>query len=404
MAQTGIRDYLKSRGLQDNEITYDNGTVMAKGKRFMDATPQSDGSTYADTNMLNNAYNNYDMSNQLAQMQTRATQTDPELAAMRQALKDRISKPVQQFSYDQNNDPAYKSALESARQNSQTAAGNISADMNKRGLLNSTITQDRGNQAAAQEYNRVSNEIAPQLMQQAYQRYIGQQNLENQQTGNMMQYADSLDRTGQQQFRNQFDVLGQQNIMNQNDAINSRNQQQDSRQKRLDNTAIQQWYQQQYGVPIQAKDDWNLVADQVTGLKTVAQQKQESEAQKAAYDNAVKQFESLGTATPEIAQILGIPVGTTTQQARYQQGQLGVQQQNANTSTARANKPAAVKPPAQPKSTDYKIDPNFASDVAHIKSNPAAKSQLDSNPEPFIQAYGYDGYVALRKEAGLDKP
>lgn len=50
----------------------------------------------------------------------------------------------------------------------------------------------------------------------------------------------------------------------------------------------------------------------------------------------------------------------------------------------------------------YKTDPNFAADVAHIKSNKEAKSQLDSNAQPFIDEYGYDGYVELRKAAGLN--
>lgn len=54
-----------------------------------------------------------------------------------------------------------------------------------------------------------------------------------------------------------------------------------------------------------------------------------------------------------------------------------------------------------PKTTDYKSSPEFSSDVAHLKASPGDAAMLDTNPQPFIDKYGYDGYLALRKEAGL---
>ncbi|MNI84963.1 hypothetical protein D3C73_1419140 [compost metagenome] len=53
-------------------------------------------------------------------------------------------------------------------------------------------------------------------------------------------------------------------------------------------------------------------------------------------------------------------------------------------------------------SYNYKSDPNFAQDVAYLKSNQDAAAQLDSSAQEFISDYGYDGYLALRKAAGLD--
>lgn len=57
---------------------------------------------------------------------------------------------------------------------------------------------------------------------------------------------------------------------------------------------------------------------------------------------------------------------------------------------------------ATAKSTDYKTDPNFAEDVAFLKANPKEAAKLDSHAQDFITQYGYDGYLALRKAAGLD--
>jgi hypothetical protein len=53
------------------------------------------------------------------------------------------------------------------------------------------------------------------------------------------------------------------------------------------------------------------------------------------------------------------------------------------------------------KATNYKTDPNFATDIAHLQASPTDAQKLNTNPQPFIDAYGYDGYLALRKAAGL---
>jgi hypothetical protein len=59
--------------------------------------------------------------------------------------------------------------------------------------------------------------------------------------------------------------------------------------------------------------------------------------------------------------------------------------------------------PGDKSKIDYKNSPDFASDVAYLKSNPdTASNQLDTHAQEFISQYGYDGYLALRKAAGLD--
>lgn len=272
MAQTGIRDYLRSRGLNDNEITYDNGTVYAKGRRFIDATPQSDNKTYADSRTLDNAYGDYDVRDQLAQLRTRATQPNQQLTSMQQAIQERINRPVQQFSYNAETDPQYQAALRTAQQNAQTAGNNAMVALGSRGIGNSSITSDRVAQIGNREMGRVTSEVLPQLLNQAYQRYMGQQQLENQQLGNMMNAYRMYSDQDQQQFGNSLQALQAQNQYTQQQFANDRAVAQERRQNKLDNESVAQWYSQQYGVPIDAKEDWKLVEEQVKGLTPLAMQ------------------------------------------------------------------------------------------------------------------------------------
>ncbi|WP_308636100.1 hypothetical protein [Paenibacillus silvisoli] len=89
------------------------------------------------------------------------------------AVSNALAAPKQppQFSYDAASDPSYQAALRQAQANANTASGNAQAEMNRRGILNSTITGDRVAQIQQSEMGRVSDTILPQLMQQAYGRY-----------------------------------------------------------------------------------------------------------------------------------------------------------------------------------------------------------------------------------------
>lgn len=62
------------------------------------------------------------------------------------------------------------------------------------------------------------------------------------------------------------------------------------------------------------------------------------------------------------------------------------------------------KPPTTPNGTtkiDFKSNPEFATDISYLNNNPQGADLLESNPQPFITKYGYDGYLELRKIAGL---
>ncbi|MEC0231187.1 hypothetical protein [Paenibacillus alba] len=118
------------------------------------------------------------------------------------------------FQYNAQSDPAYQAALREAQANASTAAGNISADLNKRGIMDSTVNTNLSNQAAQREYTHVSNDLLPQLMQQAYGRYQDQNNNDyrNQlanyqagqdQIGNLTKYAGTLNGLNQQEADNE---------------------------------------------------------------------------------------------------------------------------------------------------------------------------------------------------------
>ncbi|WP_059049988.1 hypothetical protein [Paenibacillus senegalimassiliensis] len=89
------------------------------------------------------------------------------------------------FSYDRDSDPAYQTAVSRARSNIEQGNSAAQAEMNRRGILNSTITSDRMGEIASQEMGRVESEIAPQLEQAAYQRYLNDLQRQDQQLANV---------------------------------------------------------------------------------------------------------------------------------------------------------------------------------------------------------------------------
>jgi hypothetical protein len=100
-------------------------------------------------------------------------------------------RQVTPFSYDPNSDPAYQAALTRAKANIADGTAQTEAELNRRGLLNSTITSDRSAEIGAQEMGNVETTVLPQLMQQAYQKYADQLAQEQQQFANLGTVANS---------------------------------------------------------------------------------------------------------------------------------------------------------------------------------------------------------------------
>jgi hypothetical protein len=100
-------------------------------------------------------------------------------------MKNRATQAPREFSYDPQSDPAYQAALQRARANIDAGNSQAQAEMNRRGILNSTITSDRMGEISANEMGRVETDVLPSLMQQAYQRYADQLAQEQQQFQNL---------------------------------------------------------------------------------------------------------------------------------------------------------------------------------------------------------------------------
>jgi len=117
-------------------------------------------------------------------------------------MKSRATQAPREFSYDAQSDPAYQAALQRARANIDAGNSQAQAEMNRRGILNSTITSDRMGEISSNEMGRVEYETMPQLMQAAYQRYADQLAQEQQQFQNLGALANTYFSEDQRAFSN----------------------------------------------------------------------------------------------------------------------------------------------------------------------------------------------------------
>jgi hypothetical protein len=104
-------------------------------------------------------------------------------------MRQIATREVTPFSYDPNSDPAYQAALKRAQANIEQGNAAVQAELNRRGLLNSTITSDRMGEISANELGRVETDVLPSLMQQAYNQYLNNLNQQQQQYSNIANLA-----------------------------------------------------------------------------------------------------------------------------------------------------------------------------------------------------------------------
>lgn len=117
-------------------------------------------------------------------------------------MKSRATQQSREFSYDPQSDPAYQAALQRARSNIDAGNAQAQAEMNRRGILNSTITSDRMGEISANEMGRVETDVLPSLMQAAYQRYADQLAQDQQQFANLGALANTYLSEDQRAFAN----------------------------------------------------------------------------------------------------------------------------------------------------------------------------------------------------------
>lgn len=258
MADMRTRDFLTGRGINDNDITYNNGRVMVKGKDFMGATPNSDGYTYGNENALNQAYNNYNTRDLV------------------DTVKQKLSAPPTPFSYDANSDPLYQNALGAAQRSAQTAGNNATVRLGARGIGNSQQALTTENQIQQRALADVNSNLLPQFMSQAYNQYKDKYSMDQDALKNQLNLAGTYSDLGQQQFNN------------------DRLTQSDADRKRQEHLDYAQMLSDKYGVYVEPKDDPSLALAQVAGLKPLSEREYADKRSDVAFNQGIdtKQLEN----------------------------------------------------------------------------------------------------------------
>lgn len=111
-----------------------------------------------------------------------ATYTPPTQNTLGQ-IQDFINKQSQfqyttpdPFTYDQNTDPAYQAQLAEAKKNIANQQADTNAFLRGNGQGKSSYSEMVSNQVADSTMASIANDLVPQLMQQAYQRYTDDAN------------------------------------------------------------------------------------------------------------------------------------------------------------------------------------------------------------------------------------
>lgn len=126
--------------------------------------------------------------------------------------------------------------------------------------------------------------------------------------------------------------------------------------------------------------------------QTAAEQKAaaaKTAAQQTAYENALKLWTDSGTATANIAAILGVPVGAKTASYDIAAINAATSAKNASANMINANKSSTPK-------TSYKDSAAFQTDYSGISQNAKGSvAEVIGKSDALIKAYTIDGYNAL---------
>lgn len=364
MAETSqmVRSYLKNLGYKDDDITYQKGasgqggTVSLQGKHFMQGTPEADGYIRSSQSGLDAAMNQY-KGNQLT---TQANDTQTKQNDLLSQYQNRITQPIQPFSYDVNqikNDPTYQAQLSSFTQDTNRGTDQALVNLGRRGIGNSqsgVVAEAAGQQNIN---NYANNELLPRQIAEAYSKYVDQNNM------NRQQGQDILGLAG---------VYGDQN---QTMYDRGRDQVEDTRYTQ-ENEALRQ----------------SAIA------------KAEADQKKAVYDSLWKAAEQTGTLPNELADSYGLPRGTKTLDA----AKVGISQQNADTSRMNAGTSAKNATTsrmnadlAKTKYTEILGGNEFSSQVVsglgEFDNAEDAQAWLNANGEEITKQVGFNKFMELQK-------
>lgn len=178
-----IKDWAKNKGFNPNQIKYDNKTrrVTVDGVDYGKGTPTysnqlkavrpSDTTTYYQPTKVQTGAKFSEAVLDDTLLKSQSARADNAYSQSKQSLINTLNKGQGEFKYDPETDPAYKAAMANAERNIKTQQLRNLGDMQRRGILNSSITTDRAERISADEMNRISTEVVPLLQQQARDRF-----------------------------------------------------------------------------------------------------------------------------------------------------------------------------------------------------------------------------------------
>ncbi|WP_348624688.1 hypothetical protein ABFT51_07695 [Paenibacillus peoriae] len=220
----GVRQALNNKGVKNNQIGYSNGYVTVNGKNFLKPGSVANGSSMTTQQNFNNAWQGMaptkpvsvptvakaspmvQAANNVRNNTTTATFTPPtprleQTLNSLSGLATTQAAPLPEFKYDAQSDPAYQSALAEARANLATEQRNTNARLRATGQGRSSWSDTVANQLANRSMESIANTTLPQMMQQAYGRFIDKAN-----------YDQSAAQQQAQQLANLYGLQYQQDV------------------------------------------------------------------------------------------------------------------------------------------------------------------------------------------------
>lgn len=209
-----VRDFLRSQGIDDSRIGFDERTKTATldGRDFFRGEIRTDDRMYGDPNQLQQLLRQFRTDNRVetpqVQVQSAPQPQQPQYSQQIQNIltniQQRLNQPVPQFQYDPQRDPSYQSALERIRRNIQTQQADTGARLMATGQGRSSYSETLARQLANRGISELETDVIPSLASQAYQRFMGEQQLQQQNLSNLMNLAQFASGEDQRALENIF--------------------------------------------------------------------------------------------------------------------------------------------------------------------------------------------------------
>lgn len=280
-----IRDWAKKKGLNPNDVVWDantktvkvNGVDYGKGTptytkqyqpvRLSDTTgysapKQVQTGTKFDDEVLDD---NFNRANLGSAQRSEQSARDRYVNTLTQGYKPGV------FQYNQKNDSAFEAATANYQRGLDNMLRQNMENASARGMYRSRGTSDRANQIVADETRRFNTEIAPQLEERAYNRYMQGEQMKRQ------AWQDDVQRLAS--------ALGiaKENTASMQGVVTNAEQQRQAIANALSKT---------YGTVVRPTVDTDAMYKQVSGMKTAEEREAERKRQEILEERNFKMTEA----------------------------------------------------------------------------------------------------------------